>query len=225
MPHRSPAVLALAFAIAGCGGRAAPPPPTAPDMAVAPNACAYCGAPALCCSEVCVNVQSDKNNCGDCGRVCAAGTFCQGGSCLCEGSKAPCGGGQSCCGASGCKSLDNDAQNCGACGHACTVGQTCDNGACTDAPDCVGCAHACCSRNCVDTTSDASNCGACGMACGPNQTCESGACTDGHMMQPGDGGSCECAHKCLLSCVAGCCVEDVLTGACKTDQQCPGLPG
>ena len=33
------------------------------------------------CNGTCVNVQTDGQNCGSCGKVCGTGTTCQNGSC------------------------------------------------------------------------------------------------------------------------------------------------
>jgi hypothetical protein len=44
---------------------------------------AYCGTTAsqICCGAACADVSSDSENCGACGRACAAGTTCTGGVC------------------------------------------------------------------------------------------------------------------------------------------------
>jgi len=40
----------------------------------------------------CVDLSSDNNNCGSCGRICSGGTTCQGGSCACPSGQTDCGG-------------------------------------------------------------------------------------------------------------------------------------
>lgn len=67
----------------------------------------------------CASTQSDNDNCGTCGNVCAGGTFCVAGVC----GGVTCGTGQSLCqraaGGSFCASLEFDPLNCGACNNAC----------------------------------------------------------------------------------------------------------
>jgi hypothetical protein len=64
-----------------------------------------------CCSGTCINISSDKNNCGGCGQKCAVGRICEGvaqttscgikpantsGRCTCAGANAECPDGQIC---------------------------------------------------------------------------------------------------------------------------------
>lgn len=46
----------------------------------APAGC-NCGQGQTCCNDACVNLQTDRNNCGTCGSTCGAGASCQSGSC------------------------------------------------------------------------------------------------------------------------------------------------
>ena len=46
------------------------------------------------CNSTCVDINSDPNNCGNCGNTCGAGT-CQAGACMCDGIL--CSQGQPCC--------------------------------------------------------------------------------------------------------------------------------
>ncbi|MBI4702653.1 MAG: hypothetical protein HY744_16145 [Deltaproteobacteria bacterium] len=71
-----------------------------------------CPAPTLC-----TNLQTDEQNCGVCGTVCAAGRTC-----------GPPGA---------CRDLARDEGNCGTCGNACLSGAACCGGVCT--PGAVGC--------------------------------------------------------------------------------------
>ena len=52
------------------------------------------------CDGRCVDLANDPNNCGACGRTCAAGLAC------CDGV---------------CRALRTDNSNCGACGNACFI--------------------------------------------------------------------------------------------------------
>jgi len=68
----------------------------------------------------------NNQHCGQCGRVCAAGTACSGGVCA-----SVCGAGQTFCSGS-CVTLSSDVRNCGGCGNVCPSGRACVSGACVD---------------------------------------------------------------------------------------------
>ncbi|KAJ4782097.1 hypothetical protein LUZ62_066354 [Rhynchospora pubera] len=63
----------------------------------------------MCCSKVCIDVLSDTNNCGSCGKPCPFGQLC------CMGM---------------CTTLAYDETNCGGCGIECKNGSKCMNGFC-----------------------------------------------------------------------------------------------
>ena len=104
---------------------------------------------AVICSDAsgtCVNLSSDRTNCGTCGNVCPAGQGCSNGTCA-----APCGGFSGCGGSAAlnggcpsgtvvcgncCTDFQVDPNNCGACGNLCALGQSCAAGGCT--PQCAG---------------------------------------------------------------------------------------
>jgi hypothetical protein len=66
------------------------------------------------CGGVCRNLNTEKANCGACGRECP-------------------GANQACC--SGvCRNLNRDENNCGACGEACPAGEICERGDCVAGP-------------------------------------------------------------------------------------------
>lgn len=47
----------------------------------AASSCPVCTPPQVSCNGACVNTQTDANNCGACGNVCAVGSSCQAGTC------------------------------------------------------------------------------------------------------------------------------------------------
>jgi hypothetical protein len=133
---------------------------------------------ALCCNdEPCVDVQTDRANCGACGKLCSGQELCQGGRCVCTGGGgSSCSGGFTCC-PSGCRNLDTDTANCGACNRSCRQNETCVSGACKCA-GMAGCSgsQTCCSTGCADTSNDPNNCGMCGKKCMPGKACKAGVC-------------------------------------------------
>jgi len=136
----------------------------------------------IVCGSSCVNIFSDKENCGDCGRACGSqeisvnarcGSACtESGTTLCNDN---------------CVDLNTDMDNCGACGTECKTflpnakGSLCTGGQCiifqckTDYGDCNkkisdGCE--------VYLRIDAGNCGSCGKKCSSGQVCYNGQCSD-----------------------------------------------
>jgi hypothetical protein len=88
-----------------------------------------CNAGTTSCNGVCVNTQTDTNNCGGCGFTCAppppnAASVCVAGTCTIN-----CNVGYNNC-AGACVNLNNDAANCGSCGRVCASGHTCNAGVC-----------------------------------------------------------------------------------------------
>jgi hypothetical protein len=133
------------------------------------------------CGNSCVNVFTDKKNCGVCGRSCGSGEACVDARCGPACTKS----GTSLCGDT-CVDLDTDMNNCGACGMGCktflpnAVGSLCGKGECvisqckTDYADCDekisnGCE--------ISLRTDASNCGSCGEKCPSGQVCYNKKCS------------------------------------------------
>lgn len=120
-----------------------------------------------CGAGNCVDLQSDGNNCGTCGAVCASGQVCSSGACATACSDLS----ETVCG-QGCVNLDTNGQNCGSCGATCSAGQMCSGGLCM-----CQAGFTSCNGSCVDLANDPLNCGNCGKPCAAGATCAQGICT------------------------------------------------
>ncbi len=148
-----------------------------------------------CCTDQCVDLDTDPNNCGGCGHACPEGHACVDGQCQCEDDQAYCG--------NQCVYTQTDNNNCGACGHTCTGCETCLGGECQ--PLNCGSGQVCCQHLCIPACQggppdpNTCLCDVCdgqanGLSCGPeqvccNQHCMSEACPDGKKF---DLNSCAC---------------------------------
>ncbi|PKU77439.1 pectate lyase [Dendrobium catenatum] len=75
-----------------------------------PRVCWVTGSPGPdCCRRRCVNIDSNTNNCGRCGRHCSWGEIC------CRGD---------------CVNALLDSENCGGCGNKCNESGFCKQGLC-----------------------------------------------------------------------------------------------
>jgi hypothetical protein len=163
----------------------------------------------LCCPGTgCVDLLTDHDNCGQCGRTCPSTQVClpvgqgQCGTVTCnaqnEGS--PCSTGSvigTCC-SSTCVDLTTDPSHCGRCTTACQGAETCKKGLCgvdvctmpdsaCHGPEGVFILGLCCSSpadggavlGCVNPYNDPTHCGSCAKACtGAASACCSSVCTD-----------------------------------------------
>jgi hypothetical protein len=131
-----------------------------------------------CCSDTCVDLTQDPNNCGVCGLACPSGICALSGSIACLPS-AP----------------DDDCQE--TCGPwAVCVRGSCVDSSCSSFPYCAaqdGAVGMCCLGTtvgaqvwCSDLANDDENCGGCGFKCSSGQTCSHGVCS---------GSPPECAHR------------------------------
>lgn len=156
------------------------------------------------CNGTCVNLQSDKNNCGSCSTPCI--DHCSNGprkECIEGRCLKDCG--------HGFIDPETDPDNCVCCGNRCNQmpGGYCSGGCVIDCPGygkvsplsdnhCGGCDIRCqvtlnescrgygicdckpgysrCNGICIETRNDTANCGACGIRCRPDQICYSGQC-------------------------------------------------
>lgn len=140
----------------------------------------------------CVDVTTNRRNCGRCGNVCGKGQTCTNGTC--SGEAGSCATGQTKC-PGGCADLATNRRNCGQCGNVCGKGQTCTNGQCSGGAASCATGQVKCPGGCVDVTTNRRNCGQCGNACGKGQTCTNGTCS-------GEARSCTTGQtKCPSGCV------------------------
>ncbi len=136
-----------------------------------------------------VHTNTDVNNCGACGTVCAprqnSTPTCTSGSCgiSCNPGYGDCDGNQT----NGCEiNLNTNVNNCGFCGTICNAPNgvaACSSGTCSVAScnsgyaNCNGLSSDGCE---VHTTVDPNNCGGCGVVCSSNHmsavTCGGGIC-------------------------------------------------
>jgi len=140
-----------------------------------------CSGRETACGNSCVNLFTDKKNCGVCGRACGSEQICVNARCgpACTDS------GTTLCNDK-CVDLDTDMENCGACGKECETflpnakGSLCTYGKCeisgckTDYADCDKNAANGCE---VYLRTSANNCGSCGKTCPSGQVCYNMKCT------------------------------------------------
>ena len=130
------------------------------DGGVATLSCCF---GAVECNGACVDLKSNANDCGACGKHCAVNQVCSAGVCAaCPQNSAQC--------AEQCADLQSDPFNCGACGKVCAASQSCTAGSCG------ACEATVCANSCVQLNTDRANCGACGNACAADQCCNGGVC-------------------------------------------------
>ena len=99
-----------------------------------------------------MNIATDPNNCGVCGRRCRTDQVCRNKECQCPTGKNECNG--------KCVDLRQDSKNCGSCGKICDNPQFCENGVCKCDND-----KTYCNGECVNLISSYKNCGYCGHNC------------------------------------------------------------
>ncbi|WP_437734843.1 MXAN_6577-like cysteine-rich protein [Sorangium sp. So ce1335] len=123
-----------------------------------------CSEEETACGGLCVNLDTDPRNCGDCDVQCEAGEVCDDGYCVCADGFRACGG--------ACVDPQRDRANCGRCGASCGATQVCVEGACSCSADLEAC-----DGSCVDAQTSAQHCGRCGNACERGAFCLAGACS------------------------------------------------
>ena len=108
-----------------------------------------CGEGLTECSDACVDLASDHENCGVCGHACEAAEVCYDGDCSVE-----CPSGLSSC-SGGCTDVDEDPLNCGVCGRMCPDGEHAD----------AACLSGVCGVQCQTGWCDPDDDGDCETAC------------------------------------------------------------
>jgi Stigma-specific protein, Stig1/Peptidase M66 len=165
------------------------------------------------CDGVCVNLQSESNNCGACRKACTAPAVCASGSC-----STACAQGFQKCGDS-CNNLATDSGHCGSCDKVCDAGVPCYGGVC-------GCPEGVlfCQGQCFDPTSDSAHCGTCETACGGGAACVDGkcACGVGEQLCGTDCSNLNSAQHCG-SCAKACAGGEIcaLSNCIPATQGCP----
>lgn len=191
----------LVAACAACGSleptSSKPPSPDAPDARV-------CAPPAELCGERCVDLLTDADHCGRCGRVCETG-ICRYGTCTCPSGFIDDG--------TRCAPAVPDRAHCGG-DLSCPPGARCANGAC----HCPNAWEIACGSSCVDLRSDDANCGQCGRFCTGATSCQGGRCVCGREGMTACGSRCvdlqtdaEHCGDCFNGCGAG---QRCQAGAC-----------
>ena len=129
-----------------------------------------------------VNLLTNQNNCGSCGRICPINTVCNNGACLCISGFADCDSNF----INGCETdIITNVNNCGSCDNQCpttNTNPTCNSGVCEFA--CVAPFFDCDKQmptGCeINTSNDANNCGSCSNICAlpnANPFCLAGNCS------------------------------------------------
>lgn len=157
-----------------------------------------CAPGRACCGGACLDVSSDRNNCGLCGNACAGAQVCQAGTCTTDVPCEPgCGPGETCVG--------------GTC--RCGAGGRCGPGL------------RCCTGECVDTTTNVGHCGACGRVCSGTDSCCSGSCVNTRGSDPNHCGACgrACDSRVASECTDGVCTCQGAS-ACRPAESCPCVP-
>ncbi|MBQ9815849.1 MAG: hypothetical protein IJM59_00045 [Proteobacteria bacterium] len=129
-----------------------------------------CCASDHCCNDVCIAVESDAQNCGQCSHVCDSGLKCIEGECR---EDSPCPANQAWCEGS-CFSIQSDAAHCGNCTTQCKPTETCRDGKCMDT--CADGYTMVAGGICADTEHDSEHCGADDTKCPDNTYCNKGKC-------------------------------------------------
>lgn len=119
--------------------------------------------------DICVDLQSDTDHCGECGHGCSDTEVCEDGECeACEDSRSD----AEVCDDAGAQCGEVDDQ----CGEPVICDECGDDEVCDDNQCICGSDYELCDDHCVDTESDVDHCGDCDQDCGDGESCEDGSC-------------------------------------------------
>lgn len=125
---------------------------------------------ATCCGDVCRDLLTNSQHCGECGNACEEDEYCDNGVCA-HNQNHKCDDGEMVCGGL-CRSVVDDPLNCGDCGNVCTEGTTCVHRACV-----IDCGQqTLCNGECVDLLNDRTHCGNCQTTCAGHEVCSNAHC-------------------------------------------------
>ncbi|MCA9672321.1 MAG: hypothetical protein KC503_42295 [Myxococcales bacterium] len=172
--------------------------PTQPSQPTGPQ----CSNPMQACGTRCVDLQSDRLNCGGCGNACGASSDCVFGQCTCVGTAKDCNGQRI------------DGCECQACDTAdpskCKTAPACDP---TQAGSCSGTGMYC--TNTVTGTLSCQTCPAGYSNCDGVGNCECSGSCNGNQCQSGNGG---CDPSTTNSCGSNGAFCDTSSKACANCQ-------
>ncbi len=155
-----------------------------------------CESPMLVCDGACIDPDTDRQHCGECGESCGPGGSCVNGDCVdacgdtCDRYREVCLNGTCVCrlGFDRCGDVCVDLQSnpayCGQCTESCLddkgeIGEVhlCEAGNCFDD---IGCSAGLtqCGQSCVDLQTHPLHCDECGRACDGDEVCIGGECEE-----------------------------------------------
>jgi hypothetical protein len=200
---------------------------TGTAICISGNCSVSCSGPYSACPTVnstyCANEQTDLNNCGRCGNVCAGPTSgtgsatCNQGHCTitCSGPT------PNACGTA-CTNVTTDVKNCGKCGTVCLATEQCVGGVCTDEPNgdpcssnsecssgncsagiCCPVGQTNCSGTCVNESADVNHCGGCTNVCSTTVANAHSTCSGGVCSFACNAGFTLCNGTCVANCTGG----------------------
>lgn len=166
------------------------------------------------CDGLCVDLSSDAQHCGACGRKARENAVCTSGQDSCREGYTDCSG--------ACVDLQSDMQHCGACGRPVTptesngMNRYCWKGEVWCHPSGHNAYYRDCNGSCANYDKDPKNCGSCGNAVKSGEECVDGKpqCLSGYERCAGIDG---CVNLNLDSANCGACGRK-----CGTSQYCYG---
>ncbi len=174
-----------------------------------------CPAKSTVCGLACVDLKTNRANCGKCGSPCADGKDCVMGKC-----QFTCGGDSVQCSTNKCVDVKTDPLNCGDCGKVCqpvvNATQVCVSGNCVT--QCSGTFRDCDAKpdnGCeTDVAMSQTDCGACGVACPETADHAAPVCMGGTCTANCESGYADCDHDLANGCEVNLLGDDKNCGTC-----------